>query len=342
MSATDAGPIPRSQDEEAQEVRHTGRAQPLAQACLTRRGPASNLRNSSRLAHVAQGLLSKWGKYVLTVFLILLREGLEAALVVGIVVGYLIKVGRRDALRWVWIGIVAALATSLGLGILVFITIGDLPSAVQEPIEGIAAVFAVGVLTWMLFWMRRQGRAIKGELEGQLDAALRTGSTAALVGLAFVAIVREGLETALFLLALFRSAAATDQLSPALPLAGLAGLGVAVLLGTAIVRGAIRLNLRRFFSVTGVVILFVAAGLVASAIGAFVDAGWLPTGAPVLNLSGVLPETSPIGALLAGMFGYRAQPTMLQLVGYFGYLVPVLAYFLAGDRLNFGRRTRFA
>jgi high-affinity iron transporter len=289
-----------------------------------------------------QGLLSKWGKCVLTVFLILLREGLEAALVVGIVVGYLIKVGRRDALRWVWIGIVTALLVSLGIGILVFITIGDLPSTIQEPIEGIAAVFAVGVLTWMLFWMRRQGRALKGELEGQLDAALQAGSTAALVGLAFVAIVREGLETALFLLALFRSAAATGQLSPELPIAGLAGLAVAVLLGAAIVGGAIRLNLRRFFSVTGVVILFVAAGLVASAIGAFVDAGWLPTGAPALNLSGLLPETSPIGALLAGMFGYRAQPTVLQLVGYFGYLVPVLALFLAGDRLRLFRRPRFA
>ncbi len=117
---------------------------------------------------------------MLTVFLILLREGLEAALVVGIVVGYLIKVGRRDALRWVWIGIVAALLVSLGLGALVFITIGDLPSTIQEPIEGIAAVFAVGVLTWMLFWMRRQGRALKGELEGQLDAALQAGSASVL------------------------------------------------------------------------------------------------------------------------------------------------------------------
>ncbi len=279
---------------------------------------------------------------MLTVFLILLREGLEAALVVGIVVGYLVKVGRSDALRWVWIGIGAALLVSLGLGTLVFITIGDLPSSIQEPIEGLAAVFAVGVLTWMLFWMRRQGRALKGELEGQLDAALRTGSTAALVGLAFVAIVREGLETALFLLALFRSAAASGELSPALPLAGLAGLAVAVLLGAAIVRGAIRLNLRRFFSFTGILILFVAAGLVASALGAFVDAGWLPTGQPALNLTGLLPETSPVGALLAGMFGYRAQPTLLQLVAYFGYLLPVLTLFLAGDRLRLSRRIRFA
>ncbi|MGH2511936.1 MAG: FTR1 family iron permease, partial [Candidatus Limnocylindrales bacterium] len=219
---------------------------------------------------------------MLTVFLILLREGLEAALVVGIVIGYLVKVGRRDALRWVWIGIATALVVSLGLGVLVFVTIGDLPSTVQEPIEGLAAVFAVAVLTWMLFWMRRQGRAMKGELENQLDAALRAGSTAALVGLAFVAIVREGLETALFLLALFRSAAASDELSLGLPLAALGGLAVACLLGAAIVRGAIRLNLRRFFSLTGIVILFVAAGLVASAIGAFVDAGWLPAGTPAL------------------------------------------------------------
>jgi high-affinity iron transporter len=289
-----------------------------------------------------QGALPTWSKTMLTVFLILLREGLEAALVVGIVIGYLVKIGRRDALRWVWIGIVAALVVSVGLGVLVFVTIGDLPSAIQEPIEGLAAVFAVGVLTWMLFWMRRQGRALKGELEGQLDDALRAGSTAALVGLAFVAIVREGLETALFLLALFRSAAASGELSPGLPLAGLAGLGVAVLLGWAIVRGAIRLNLRRFFSLTGVVILFVAAGLVASAIGSFVDAGWLPTGTPAINLAGLLPETSPVGALLAGLFGYRAQPTPLQLIGYFGYLLPVLGLFVAGDRLRLLHWPRFA
>jgi high-affinity iron transporter len=289
-----------------------------------------------------QVILSTWSKTMLTVFLILLREGLEAALVVGIVIGYLVKIGRRDALRWVWIGIVAALVVSVGLGVLVFVTIGDLPSAIQEPIEGLAAVFAVGVLTWMLFWMRRQGRALKGELEGQLDDALRAGSTAALVGLAFVAIVREGLETALFLLALFRSAAASGELSPELPLAGLAGLAVAVLLGWAIVRGAIRLNLRRFFSLTGVVILLVAAGLVSSAIGSFVDAGWLPSGASAINLAGLLPETSPLGSLLAGLFGYRAQPTALQLIGYFGYLVPVLGLFVGGDRLRPLRRPRFA
>ena len=297
--------------------------------------------NSIALALRMQGLLSSWGK-MLTVFLIMLREGLEAALVVGIVLGYLVKVGRRDALRWVWIGIAAALVVSVGAGALVFITIGDLPSTIQEPIEGLAAVFAVVVLTWMLFWMRRQGRALKGDLEGQLDAALQAGSTAALVSLAFVAIVREGLETALFLLALFRSAASSGELSPALPIAGLAGLAVAFLLGWAIVRGAIRLNLRRFFTLTGVVIIFVAAGLVASAIGAFVDAGWLPTGAPALDLTGLLPETSPVGALLAGLFGYRAQPTGLQLIGYFAYLIPVLSLFLAGERIRMPGRARFA
>ena len=110
----------------------------------------------------------------------------------------------------------------------------------------------------------------------------------------------------------------------------------------AIVRGAIRLNLRRFFSLTGVVILLVAAGLVSSAIGSFVDAGWLPSGAPAINLAGLLPETSPLGSLLAGLFGYRAQPTTLQLIGYFGYLVPVLGLFVGGDRLRLLRRPRFA
>jgi high-affinity iron transporter len=279
---------------------------------------------------------------MLTVFLIMLREGLEAALVVGIVIGYLIKVGRRDALRWVWIGVVSALVVSVGIGAIVFVSIGDLPSSIQEPIEGVAAIFAVVALTWMLFWMRRQGRALKGELEGQLDAALEAGSTAALVSLAFVAIVREGLETALFLLVLFRSAAASDELSPGLPLAALAGLAVAFLLGWAIVRGAIRLNLRRFFTLTGVIILFVAAGLVSSAIGSFTDAGWLPAGNPALNLNGLLPETSPIGSMLAGLFGYRSQPTALQLIGYFGYLIPVLTLFLAGDRIRVPGRTRYA
>ena len=279
---------------------------------------------------------------MLTVFLILLREGLEAALVVGIVIGYLVKIGRRDALRWVWIGIVAALAVSVGLGVLVFVTIGDLPSTIQEPIEGMAAVFAVGVLTWMLFWMRRQGRALKGELEGQLDAALRAGSTAALVGLAFVAIVREGLETALFLLALFRSAAATGQLSPGLPIAGLAGLGgrrpaglgdrarrdpaqPAPLLQPDRGRDPVRRGRPGRLRDRGVRRCRLAANR---------SAGPQPEWPAARDEPDGRPPRRPVR--LPG----PADP--LQLIGYFGYLLPVLGLFVAGDRLRLLRRPRFA
>ena len=144
-------------------------------------------------------------------FFITLREGLEAALIVGIIGAYLVKIGRRDAMRSVWIGVGAALAISIGVGILVWVTVGRLPLVVQESIEGLAAVLAVVVLTWMLFWMRRQGRAMKGELERDIDVALAAGSTTALVGLAFVAVLREGLETVLFLFAIASQAQASRR-----------------------------------------------------------------------------------------------------------------------------------
>ena len=135
-------------------------------------------------------------------FFLMLREGLEAALIVGIIAAYLVRIGRRDALRGVWLGVGLAVALSVGAGILVVATVGRLPLVVQETLEGLAALIAVAVLTWMLFWMRRQGRALKGQLEHGVDVALGDGSTLALVGLAFVAVAREGLESMLFLLAI--------------------------------------------------------------------------------------------------------------------------------------------
>ena len=167
---------------------------------------------------------------VTAAFFITLREGLEAALIVGIIAAYLIKVGRRDALRLVAVGVVVALAVSVVVGVAVVATVGRMPIVVQETFEGLAALFAVVVLTWMLFWMRRQGRAMKGELEASVDAALDRGSTAALVGLAFVAVLREGLETVLFLLAIL---GATGDVLMAM-LWALAGLVVAVGIGYAI------------------------------------------------------------------------------------------------------------
>jgi high-affinity iron transporter len=265
---------------------------------------------------------------VIPAFLVTLREGLEAALIVGIVAAYIVRVGRRDALPKVWFGVVAAVALSVGIGLIVVATIGRLPLVVQETIEGVTALIAVGVLTWMLFWMRRQGRAMKGELEHGVDVALAKGSVAALVGLVFVAVIREGLETVLFVAVVFSA----TQLGPGPAVGAIAGLALAVLIGWAIFAAGVRIDLRRFFLFTGVLLIFVAAGLCAFAVGEFGEAGWITNTGAVWDLSGVLPETSPLGSVLAGLLGYRATPTPLEVFAYLAYLIPVLILFVAGDR----------
>ena len=261
-------------------------------------------------------------------FFLMLREGLEAALIVGIIAAYLVKVGRRDALGKVFLGVAAAVALSVGAGILVVTTVGRLPLVVQETLEGVAALAAVAVLTWMLFWMRRQGRAMKGELERGVDQALVVGSTTALAGLAFFAVVREGLETVLFLFAIWSSSGDVTGLM----LASLAGLAGAIGIGYAIFAMGIRIDLRKFFTITGVVLIFVSAGLVSFAIAEFTEAGILPVTPVVFDLGNVLPETSALGSVLAGLFGYRSAPTVLQVIGYLAYLIPVLVIFVFGGR----------
>jgi high-affinity iron transporter len=261
-------------------------------------------------------------------FFIALREGLEAALIVGIIAAYLVRVERRDALSGVWVGVAAALVLSFGVGIAVVATIGKLPLMVQATIEGLAAVIAVAVLGWMLFWMRRQGRAIKGDLERGVDVALAAGSTVALASLAFVAVAREGLETVLFLFAIGTSSGPAVQTL----VAALAGLAVAVGIGWAIFAAGIRVDLRRFFTLTGVVLIFVSAGLLAFAIHEFGEAGLIANAGSAFDLGAFLPESSPLGSLLAGLFGYRSSPTPLEVIVYVAYLVPVLYFFLWGGR----------
>jgi high-affinity iron transporter len=262
-------------------------------------------------------------------FFVTLREGLEAALIVGIIVAYLVKVGRRDAVRIVAYGVVAAMAVSLAAGIVVFATVGELPEVAQQTFEGIAALLAVVVLTWMLFWMRRQGRAMKGELEASVDSALHRGSTLALAGLAFVAVVREGLETVLFMLAILGS----SEDVAATMLGAVAGLVVAVAIGFAIFAIGVRVNLRQFFTATGILLIFVAAGLLAHAVHEFTEAGWLPETAVAFDLSGVLARDGLLGSLLAGLLGYRPAPTASELIAYFAYLIPTLVIFLAPERI---------
>jgi high-affinity iron transporter len=262
---------------------------------------------------------------MLATFFLMLREGLEAALIVGIVAAYLVKIGRRDALPKVAAGVIAAVALSIAIGLAVTLTIEKLPLVLQETLEGLAAVTAVAVLTWMLFWMRRQGRALKGELEKGVDEALTRGSTFALVTLAFVAVIREGVETVLFLIPIL----SFNGTGIDIVLGGFLGLAVAVGVGWAIFVAGVRINLRRFFTITGTVLIFVSAGLVAFAIAEFGEAGWFANSGVAFNLNGVLPDSQPVGTVLRGLFGYRSAPTPLELLGYFAYLIPVLILFVA-------------
>lgn len=261
-------------------------------------------------------------------FFITLREGLEAALIVGIVAAVVARSAAAGALRTVLLGVLAAVGLSLAAGIAVVAVVGRLPLAVRETTEGLAGILAVGVLTWMLFWMRRRGRTLKREIEADVGRALAGGSTLALAALAFVAVAREGLETVLFLFAL-----GTSSETPTLLLGGgLAGLAAAVAVGYAVFVAGLRVDLRRFFDVTGTVLILVAAGLLAGAVHEFGEAGLLSNTGSVFDLSSVLPDTSPLGMVLAGIAGYRAAPSPLEAGAYLAYLVPVLAAFLAGGR----------
>ena len=262
---------------------------------------------------------------MLATFFLMLREGLEAALIVGIVAAYLVKIGRRDALPKVALGVGAALALSVAIGVVVTLTIQQLPRTLQSSLEGLAAILAVGVLTWMLFWMRRQGRALKGELEHGVDLAISEGTTFALVGLAFVAVIREGVETVLFLIPILSfNGTGMDTV-----FGGILGLVIAAAFGYAIFVAGVRVNLRRFFTVTGTVLIFVSAGLVAFAIAEFAEAGLFANSGVAFDLNGILPDGGPIGSVLRGLFGYRSAPTPLELLGYVAYLVPVLVLFIA-------------
>lgn len=269
---------------------------------------------------------------MLATFFLMLREGLEAALIVGIVAAYLVKIGRRDALPKVAVGVAAAIGLSIAIGLVVTLTIEELPEIVQATAEALAALVAVVVLTWMLFWMRRQGRALKGELERGVDLALTDGGAMALVALAFVAVIREGVETVLFLIPILSfNGTGIDTVA-----GGLLGLAAATAVGWAIFVAGRRVNLRRFFTVTGTVLIFVAAGLVAFAISELGEAGLLSNTGVAFDLNGVLADTSPLGSVLHGLFGYRSAPTVLELLGYLIYLVPVLILFML-DRPLFQR-----
>ncbi len=257
-------------------------------------------------------------------FLIGLREGLEASLVVGILVAYLVKADRRELLPKVWTGVGLAVAVSLTAGALLTFGPRGLSFEAQEAIGGTLSIVAVGFVTWMIFWMARTSRQLKGALEGRMDTAIVAGG-GSLVLLAALAVGREGLETALFLWA---AAKATDNSSQPL-IGGALGLVVAVVLGALIYRGAVRLDLGKFFRWTGGLLVFVAAGVLAYGIHDLQEAGILPgINNTAFDVSSTIPPGSWYGTLLKGTFNFSPTTTWLQLVAWVGYVVPVLTLFV--------------
>jgi high-affinity iron transporter len=267
-------------------------------------------------------------------FVIGLREGVEAALIIGIIASFLAQQGRRDALRLVWAGVALAVALCTAVAVVLDVIDESLPQRQQEGFESIVGLVAVAMVTFMIVYMRRNARKLSGELRSSAAAALAAGSAWGLVAMAFFAVMREGLETAMFLLAAFQSS--SGIVSPwAAGLGAVAGLLVATAIGWAIYRGGRRLNLARFFRVTAFLLVLIAAGLISSSIHHANEAALLTAGhGQALDLSAVVQPSSDsiVSGLITGLLGVYPFPSVAEVVGWLLYAVPMLAFVLWPQR----------
>lgn len=261
-------------------------------------------------------------------FLIGLREGLEAALVVGILVAYLVKTGRRDALPRVWLGVGLAIAVSFAFGALLTFGPRGLSFEATEIIGGTLSIIAVAFVTWMVFWMMRTARSLKGELESKLAVAVEAGAWS-LVLVAMLAVGREGLETALFIWAAAQATGESTQ-----PLLGAAlGLVAAVVLGILVYRGAVRLDLGKFFTWTGGFLVVIAAGVLAYAVHDLQEGGVLPgLNNLAFDVSAQIPPSSWYGTILKGTVNFSPATTWLEAIAWLAYFIPVMTLFIIGVR----------
>ena len=267
---------------------------------------------------------------MLVAFLIMLREGIEASLIVGIIASYLAQTGRRQYLGAVWAGVVIAAVICAAVGIALSFASAEFPQRQQEMFESAVALIAVIILTSMVFWMKSAAKSIKGALHDKVDASISTSRNAAfaLVAMAFFAVGREGLESVFFLLAIFQQSTGYE-----VPLGAFLGLLGAIGVGLLIYWGGVKLDLRRFFRFTGVFIIVVAAGLLAGFVRTMHEAGlWNGLQQIVADWSGALPADGPLGTVLAGMFGYNDNPTLGEAIVYFAYLIPALVLFFMPAR----------
>jgi high-affinity iron transporter len=256
--------------------------------------------------------------------LVTTREGLEASLIVGIVLAYLAKTDNRSYFRVIWLGTAAAVALSILTGAALFFTVGALEGRSEQIFEGTAMFSAVAVLTWMIFWMRKQAINIKKHLEARLAGAIAAGSAVGLASVVFFAVLREGWETALFIFAISESS------SPLVTSVGATiGLIISITLGVALYMGSRKLNLRQFFTVTGILLIVFAAGLFAHGIHEFQEAGLLPmTVEHVWDTNGFVSEDSHTGQFLTALFGYNGNPSLLEVVAWAAFILTALAFFV--------------
>jgi high-affinity iron transporter len=260
---------------------------------------------------------------VIPTFVIGLREGLEASLIVGIIAAFLGRSGRRDALLQVWIGVAIATVICLAIGVGLVVLSRELPQQVQEGLETVIGALAVAMVTFMILWMSRHARGMKRELEGAASAALAQGSARALVVMAFLAVLREGFETAVFLVSVLENSSSVAAGS----VGAILGVLVAIGIGYGIYRGGVRLNLGRFFTATGLVLVLVAAGLVMTTAHTAHEAGWLNVGqAEAIDLSWLVSPGTVLESLLTGVLGLRAHPTVIEVTVWLAYAIPMLAY----------------
>jgi high-affinity iron transporter len=262
-------------------------------------------------------------------FLIMFREGLEAALIVAIVANYLQQSGQGRWLPAVWLGTLGAAGLCLALGLYMNHVQSEFPQKQQELFEAVVALVAAGMLASMVFWMKSSAKSIKGNLHEAIDTALHRQQRRALgiVGLVFFAVAREGLESVFFLLAAFQ-----QDVGIYAPIGAVLGVAAAVAAGALIYKGSLRLDMRRFFKWTGIFILFVAAGLLSSSLKAFHEAGlWNHLQTTAFDLTQVLPAHSVLGVLMGALFGYQDAPAVGEVLVWCLFIVPALMWFLAGQ-----------
>ena len=270
--------------------------------------------------------------------LIGLREGLEASLIVSILIAYLVKTKRRHEIRFVWLGVVAAVVLVIAVFAFVTIAFEQLSFKAQEAVGGTLSILAAGLVTWMIFWMRRTARGLKTELEGEMASAVALGN-GAIALVAFLTVGREGLETAAIMWSTI-----TNAYTPRPFIGATLGIAIAIVLGIGIYRGAIKVNLGKFFTITGFLLIIVAAGVIAYGVHDLQEAGFLPRltgsvggigdlGNQVFDISSTIPPDSWYGTLLKGTINFQPNPTWFQAITWVGYLAVILPLYLRKPRI---------